>query len=283
MHVSAPSLRAFFERYELDEDAHRAVAARARAHGLAFVSTPFDEDAVALLERVGCDAYKIASGDITHLRLIDCAAATGRPLIISTGMSEQAEVARALDCARAAGATAIALLHCVSAYPVPAGEENLRAIATLASRFDVPVGLSDHSKESFSAVVAVALGASVYERHLVADPADEAIDAPVSASPGELAEIVRTAARVQRALGDGRRTCGRSEQGNRMASRRGLYASRDLAPGAPLCSADLVALRPEGAVPASSWAGVLGRCLEQPLAEGAPLPAGVLEGLEEAS
>ncbi|MDE3131261.1 MAG: N-acetylneuraminate synthase family protein, partial [Acidobacteriota bacterium] len=163
-HVNAESLAAFFAGFELDEEAHRAIAARARRHGLAFMSTPLSLDAVDLLERVGVDAYKIASGDITCLPLLERVAQTGKPIVLSTGMSDLAEVADAVVHVRTAGAKDLALLHCVSAYPVPSGSEHLRAIDTLASAFAVPVGLSDHTTEPLAAALAVSLGASLYER-----------------------------------------------------------------------------------------------------------------------
>ena len=166
-HVQAASLREFFAAFELDEAAHHAIAARARAHGLALIATPLSEGAVDLLERVGVDAYKIASGDLTWTRLIDRCAHTGKPLILSTGMATIAEVAHGLAHAQLGGAASVALLHCVSAYPVPHGSENLRAIATLAEAFSMPVGLSDHGADTSAVPIAVALGASLYERHLV--------------------------------------------------------------------------------------------------------------------
>ncbi len=131
-HVEATSLTEFFQAFELDEAAHRAVAARARQHGMAFISTPFSLHSVDLLERVGVDAFKVASGDLTWDALIERVARSGKPLIISTGMATLAEVAHALATARLAGATQIVLLHCVSAYPNPRGAENLKAIDTLA-------------------------------------------------------------------------------------------------------------------------------------------------------
>jgi sialic acid synthase SpsE len=273
MHVQARSLAGFFEQFELDEAAHRAVAARARARGLAVMSTPFDLDAVDLLERVGVDAYKIASGDITFHQLIARAAATGKPLVISTGMSDLSEVASAVTCAREAGAREIALLHCVSAYPVPEGSENLRAIATLASTFDVPVGLSDHTTMLEAAIVATALGASIYERHLVADAEDDAIDRAVSSTPEELRAIIEGSERARRSLGDGVKICLDAEAGNRTASRRGLYAVRTLAPGQVLRVADMVALRPAGAADPRDWRKLTGRRVVKPIAAGDSLDA----------
>lgn len=271
MHVEAQSLVDFFAGFELDEEAHRRIAARARAHGLAMLSTPFDLDAVALLERVGVDAYKIASGDVTYHQLIARAAATGKPLIISTGMSDLADVGEALACARAAGATDVALLHCVSAYPVPAGSENLRAIATLAQTFQVPVGLSDHSACPEAAVVTMALGGSLYERHIVADAASTAIDKDVSSTAQELAGIVAMAERARYALGDGIKRCLQSESPNREGSRRGLYAARNLAPGHSISEDDFTALRPLGPIDARDWRSVIGRTVTRAVTAGEAL------------
>ena len=186
-HVDSASLQDFFRQFELDEAAHAAIAERARFLGMAFMSTPFDEAAVAMLERVGCDAYKIASGDLTHHRLIERAAATGKPLVLSTGMSNLDEIYDAVDVARSAGAKSIALLHCVSAYPVPKGSENLQAIATIGKALGLPVGLSDHGTDVSDIVIAVTLGAVLYERHIVLEEDSSAIDAAVSSTPHDLA------------------------------------------------------------------------------------------------
>ena len=257
-HVDAPSLRDIFARYELDEAAHRAVADRARRHGLAWLSSPFDDAAVDMLVRLGCDALKIASGDITHHRLIARAAATGKPLVLSTGLSTLDDVAVAVTCAREAGAGSLALLHCVSAYPTPDDEQNLAAITTLATVFGVPVGLSDHTADAAGVAAAVALGASLYERHIKASDADPVIDAAVSSSPEALARIVATAAATQARLGSGIRAPQPAELANRRGSRRALYATRDLPAGTVIAEADVIALRPEEGVPASRWRDLIG-------------------------
>ncbi|MEW6320981.1 MAG: N-acetylneuraminate synthase family protein [Acidobacteriota bacterium] len=273
-HVEAASLVEFFRQFELDEEAHRAVARQARAHGLAFLSTPFDEDAVDMLVRVGVDALKIASGDLTHHRLIAKAARTGKPLILSTGMANLTEIAEAVGCARMAGATALALLHCVSAYPVPQGEENLRAIVTLADQFYLPVGLSDHGTDPLAAAMTVALGGQLFEKHLVLDADGGEIDAPVSATPDALAVLVRTAARAQAALGDGRKVCRGAEAANRASSRRSLFAARRLHPGERIGEADLVALRPGTGVDARRWRELVDMVVTRPIAAGAPFVEG---------
>ncbi len=244
MHVDADSMSDFFAQFELDERAHRQVALRARARGLAVIATPLSLEAVDLLEHVGVDAYKIASGDITWEQLIRRCGQTRKPVVISTGMSSMAEVTRAVACARLGGSTDVALLHCVSSYPVPEGSENVRAVATLADEFDIPVGLSDHGADTFAWPLAVALGASIYERHIVTSSTDGSIDAAVSSDPAQLAEAIRAGGRAALASGSGIKVCLPVEAPNRTASRRGLYARRPLAAGDVISADDLVALRP---------------------------------------
>lgn len=243
-HVDAASLVDFFRRFELEADVYRQVAVRARALGLAFIATPLSESAVDLLQSIGVDAYKIASGDITWAGLIRRCAATATPVIISTGMASLSEAQRAMAWAIEAGAPGVALLHCVSAYPVPKGNENLRAIATLGLSCPVVVGLSDHGADAASVPLAVAMGAAIYERHLVLHDDDGSVDAAVSSTPEALAAIVRTAARAAAALGSGVKQCLPAERVNRAASRRGLYARRALPAGHVITAADVVALRP---------------------------------------
>jgi sialic acid synthase SpsE len=280
-HVQASSLREFFRQFELDEAAHLAVARAARARGLAMLSTPFSEDAVAMLDRVGCDALKIASGDVTHRHLIERAARTGRPLVISTGMSNLEEVARAVEWARAAGAAGVALLHCVSSYPVPRGSENLRAIAELSRVFQVPVGLSDHTTEPLAAPLAVALGACLYERHFVLDAGMASVDAAVSATPEQLRAIVGSAEDARAALGQGRKACLPSEAPNVLASRRSLYATRTLSPGDIVGEDAVAALRPAFGLDASHWHDLVGRRVTRPVPAGTVFLDTDLEGHHE--
>ena len=273
LHVNVASLRDLFARYELDEAAHAAIAQRARRLGLGFISTPFALDAVDMLHRLGVDAFKIASGDVTHHQLIARAARTGHPLVISTGMSTLREVADAVACARQAGARHLALLHCVSAYPTPDDQQNLGAIRTLADTFGVPVGLSDHSATNHSAsgeslAIAVALGASIYERHLKPENGDACLDEAVSSNCTELAAAIAAAARAKRAIGHGRREPQAAEIGNRTPSRRALYAARDLAPGDIVNVEDIIALRPGDGLSAVHYAALAGTKLSRAIAAG---------------
>jgi len=269
-HVNCASLREFFRQFELDASAHRALAHQARANGLAFISTPFDEAMVDLLMSLECDAFKIASGDVTHARLIARVARTGRPLIISTGMASLAEVSAAVRVALEAGANEIALLHCVSAYPVPAGQENLRAITELRRTFGVPVGLSDHGTNACDLAAAVALGASLYEKHLMLDGDDHQIDAAVSVTPAQFAALVRDAEHVRKALGDGRKVCQPAEGVNVVPSRRSLCAARALRTGETVTEDALLALRPATGLHPGRWRELVGQRLKRDLAAGAP-------------
>ena len=272
-HVHATSLRTFFRTFELDEAAHRAIADRAHERGLAMIATPFDEDVVDWLESAGCDAYKIASGDVTYPALIERAAITGKPLLLSTGMSDVEDVRLALETARTAGARHLVLLHCVSAYPVPAGQENLGALTQLSRVFGVAVGLSDHSSDPLSVPLAVALGASVYERHFALEGEPDQIERELSSTPGELRAAIETAERARAALGDGRKVCRPTERRNRAASRRSLHATRDLRAGALLDLSAVVPLRPATGIDPRRVDEAMGRRLVRDVAAGEPIGA----------
>jgi sialic acid synthase SpsE len=268
-HVSARSLVEFFHAFELDEEAHAAVAREARWRGLAFMSTPFDIPAVDMLERVGCDAYKIASGDITFTGLLERVARTRKPIVISTGMSDANDIAAALATVRQHGGGPVALLHCVSSYPVPDDSQNLGAISGLAERFGVVTGLSDHSTDPTAVVVAVALGASIYEKHFMLQGQD-AIDAAVSADPAEFSRLVRAAERARLALGHGRKHCLAAEARNVVASRRSVYAARDLRAGDTIGPDDLVLLRPAIGLDPNYASVLVGRPVLRDIPAGTP-------------
>ena len=267
-HVKAASLQEFFKTFELDWDAHRAVMARARKHGLAVMTTPFAEELVPTLQSLQFDAYKIASGDVTYDGLISAAADTGRPVVISSGMSDLEEIGRALRVARRAGAEQLAVLHCVSAYPAPVESQNLRAVKTIADAFGLPTGLSDHGSGLASAVAAVALGAVIYERHLVLENDQSAIDRAVSSTPSELKAIVQAMDQVRLALGTGVKVCQRAEAVNMTASRRGLYAARTLRAGEVVTRGDVVVLRPASSIPPSELHTLVGLTLTRDVVAG---------------
>jgi sialic acid synthase SpsE len=169
-----------------------------------------------------------------------------------------------------AGASALAVLHCVSAYPTPIDSQNLRAIETLAVATGLPVGLSDHGPGLLSAVAAVVLGASLYERHLVIGEDHDAIDRAVSSTPAELRAIVEAMRQTQAALGDGIKRCLAAEAPNRTPSRRGLYAARTLRAGDVVGADDVAVLRPASQVPPSQRDALIGSVLRRDIAAGEP-------------
>jgi sialic acid synthase SpsE len=266
-HVEGGSLRELFRTFELSTTDYRRIVAHARRVGIGVLVTAFDVETVQAFDAMGVDAFKIASGDLTHMALIEAAARTRRPVVISTGMSEQADVDDALDWAVGAGARALAVLHCVSAYPTPDDQQNLRAIATLAHRCRVPVGLSDHGMGRDAAVMAFTLGATLYERHLHL-PGTGAIDAAVSSTPEQLRDIVQAVERCRTALGHGRREPMPAEVANVHPSRRGLYAARALRAGDVVTEADVVALRPAAGLGARFHRSLVGCRVRRPIAAG---------------
>ncbi len=266
-HVQAASLREFFRRFELDVDVWPALVARARARGLAVIVTAFDAHAVDTFAALGVDAFKIASGDLTHALLVERVSRSGRPVILSTGMSTDGDVSNAVDWAVSSGARTVALLHCVSAYPTPDDQQNLRAIATLARHYPLPIGLSDHGMGADAALLAFALGATLYERHVYL-PGTDAIDAPVSSTPEELADLVRRLDRAHAAMGDGRRAPQDQERPNIVPSRRGLYARRTLAPGERIDAEDVIALRPAAGLGAEYARALVGCEVTRDIPEG---------------
>lgn len=277
-HVPSASLRAFFARFELDIEAHRRIIARARERDLAVVATPLFEAAVPMLDALGVDAFKIASGDLTYDGLIVAAARTRKPIVLSTGMATLDEARRAMLVAQHAGGRAIAVLHCVSSYPVPAAQENLRAISTLGGALGVPVGLSDHGSGLASAVAAATLGARLYERHLMLDRTPDVIDAAVSSTPAELQAIVAALRHARVALGDGRKVCQPAEEANRAPSRRGLYAARALRAGDRVSPEHITALRPASGLAPADIPLLLGATLSRDLAAGEPFTRDDLAG-----
>ena len=235
------------EEIELPREWQAELAERARERGIDFFSTPFDHEAVAELDALDVPVLKIASFEIGDLPLIRCAAATGRPLLISTGMATIGEVEEAVVAAREAGASAIGLMQCTSVYPAPAKRANLRAMRTMAEAFDVPVGLSDHTTGIAVPIAAAALGAAFVEKHFTLDRTMEGPDHPFALEPPELEAMVAGIRDARAALGDGRKQGPGPEEREEMyeLARRSLIATRDLAAGTVL-QADMITVKRPG-------------------------------------
>jgi pseudaminic acid synthase len=257
-------------------DWHEALFAKGRELGITVFSTPFDATAVDLLESLGAPAYKIASFELLDVALIERCAATGKPLIISTGMGSLDEISDAVSAARRAGAGQIALLQCVSAYPAPADEAYLANIPELAHRFDVLAGLSDHTLGVSVPIAAVALGASLIEKHVTLRRADGGVDAAFSLEPLELQQLVQEARTVARAVCGPRFGPKLSEMGS-LDYRRTLYVVADIAAGETFTTENIRAIRPGFGLPPKHLRTVLGRRSLQPLKRGTPLSFDVIE------
>ena len=250
-------------------DWHAQLFAHGASRGLVVFSTPFDEHAIEQLDRLGAPAFKIASFELVDLELIACAARTGKPLIMSTGMASDDEVAEAVETARRHGNGGVALLHCVSGYPTPIEQTNLRRLDAIA-RLGMVVGISDHSPGAIVPVAAVARGASIVEKHLTLARADGGPDAGFSLEPAEMAEVVRGARLAWSALGDGSARRPKDEDGSRRF-RRSLYAVDDIAPGEPLTRSNVRSIRPGYGLAPRELPVVIGKCARIAIARGTPL------------
>ncbi|MCU0274995.1 MAG: pseudaminic acid synthase [Acidimicrobiales bacterium] len=222
---------------------HEPLRDEAQRFGIQCLSSPFDATAVALLDDLGLPALKIASFELVDLELIACAAATGRPLIISTGMASVAEIDAAVATARANGDGGVVLLRCNSAYPAPAGEMDLRTIPDMVSRWGCPVGLSDHTLGNAAAIAAVALGACVVEKHVTLTRSEPGPDSAFSLEPAELAALVRDLREAEAAIGAVRYGPTEREQAS-LAFRRSIFAVADIAEGEPFTRANVRVIRP---------------------------------------
>lgn len=261
--------------YELYDEAHTPwdwhapIMARARARGLSCFSTPFDDSAVEFLEELGVPAYKIASFEATDLPLIEKVAATGKPLLISTGMASVAEIGQAVEAARAAGAEHIVLLKCTSTYPATPANTNLATIPNMRATFGCQVGLSDHTMGCGVAVGGVALGAAVIEKHFTLSRADGGVDSAFSMEPGEFRLMRTECDRAAEAVGTVHYggTC--AEQESRRF-RRSLYIARNMKAGEALTADNLRAVRPGFGLPPAALRTLLGRPVARDIAAGTP-------------
>lgn len=245
--------------------------------GLDLFSAPVDQSSVDFLERLNVPAYKIASFDIVDLALVRRAARTRRPLIMSTGMASLAEIAEAVSAATDAGATEMVLLKCTSAYPAPPSEMNLRAIPYMAEMFGVPVGLSDHTTGIESAVVAVALGACVIEKHLTLSRDLPGPDRAFSLEPHEFGRLVAAIRTTEAALGSARYRLGPQEQASR-SLRRSLFIVQDVRAGEVLSADHVRSIRPGHGLHPRHLPDVLGRTAVHDIARGTPVSWDLLGG-----
>ncbi len=259
---------------------HKDLFDYARELGITIFSSPFDPTAVDLLESLNAPAYKIASFEAVDLPLIRYVAATGKPMIISTGMANEDEIQEAVDAARSGGCEQLALLHCVSGYPAPAKDYNLKTIPDMAARFGAVVGLSDHTLDNATAIASVALGASIIEKHVTLDRSGGGPDDSFSLEPSDLAHLCRDAITAWEAIGKvdyGRKS---TELGN-VKFRRSLYFVKDLSPGDVICESAVRSVRPGYGLSPKCLEDVLGRQVSVAVKAGSPVTASVLSSPPE--
>jgi len=260
-----------FRELELPRDWHGDLFRHATDVGLDFLSTPFDFEAVDLLDDLGVKAFKVASYELWHLPLIREIASRGKPIICSTGMANLADVQDAVDTVAATGNDQLILLHCVVNYPPPFADLNLRAIRTLREAFGVPVGYSDHSSGITAPIVATALGAAVIEKHFTLSRDLPGPDHRFAIEPDELIAMVRAIRDAKDALGTGIKRMAPAEADLYTTARRSLFAARDIPAGTVLGSEHVAILRPGTGIEVRDLEKVIGRTTRRPIARHEPL------------
>lgn len=264
------SLHALYDRAHTPWAWHAELFAHARERGLVAFSSPFDATAVDFLEALDAPCYKVASFELVDLPLVRRVAATGKPVIVSTGMATEREVAEAVDAARGAGCRDLVLLQCTSAYPADASDAALATLPDLARRFACHAGLSDHSAGITVPVAATALGAVMVEKHVTLARDDGAVDSAFSLIPEEFAELVRETRRAHAALGEVRYGPAEGER-DMLRFRRSLYFVADLPAGTTLTTEHVRAIRPGLGLAPKHLERVLGATLVRDVTRGTPV------------
>lgn len=262
--------------YELYQEAHtpwewhEPIFSLAADLGLAAFSSAFDPTSIEFLEKLGVPAYKVASSEVTDLPLVRGMAATGKPLIISTGMATLGEIDAAVRTARAAGNDQLIVLGCTTSYPAPPEHSNLRSLPVLEGAVDAHVGLSDHTLGIGAAVAAVALGATVIEKHVTLSREDGGVDSAFSLEPRELTLLRTETETAWRSLG--RVSFGPSDaEAEGLRFRRSLHVVEDVAAGEPITADNVRSIRPTGGLEPESFATVAGRTFRADTPKGTPL------------
>ena len=270
------SLYQLYKNAHMPWEWHQRLFAKAKELGITIFSSPFDFSAVDLLEELDAPAYKIASFEVIDLPLIKRVAQTGKPMIISTGMANKAEIQDAITTARENGCEELVVLHCVSSYPAPAEQYNLRTIEDISQRFDVLSGLSDHTLDNATAVVSVAFGACVIEKHVTLDRNGGGADDSFSLEPTELGQLCRDTHTAWQAMGKVNYERTPAEQGN-VQFRRSLYVVKDIAAGELLTAENVRSIRPGFGLAPKHYDAVLGKVAKGIIYRGAALSFDLIE------
>ena len=256
------SLHDLYEKAHMPWDWHKPLFEYAKEQNVTIFSSPFDFSAVDLLESLDAPAYKIASFEVIDLPLIRYVAQTGKPMIISTGMADADEIAEAIATAKDAGNKELVVLHCVSGYPAPAADYNLRTLPDMAARFGTLVGLSDHTLDNTTAVASVVLGACVIEKHFTLDRNGGGADDSFSLEPADLQALCRDTKTAWQALGNVEYALKSSEQGNAQF-RRSLYFVKDMKAGDMIDETCIRSVRPGFGLPPKFYDDLIGKRVTQ--------------------
>ena len=256
-------------RLELSLADWQALAAHCNGRGIEFMSTPFCADALTMLLGLGMRRVKVPSGEVTNLPLLAAIGATQKPVVLSTGMATMAETAEAVAILRDAGTTDLVVLHCTSEYPAPIAEINLRAMATMHAALGVPVGYSDHTQGIHVPVAAVAMGATVIEKHFTLDRTLPGPDHKASLEPDELARMIREIRDIGQALGNGEKMPSPTERETAQLVRRSWHAARPITAGAVIGPEDVALRRPAAGLPPKQ--SPIGRQATRTIPAGSPI------------
>jgi N-acetylneuraminate synthase len=264
------TLYQLYQEAQMPWEWHKPLFEHARQLGITIFSSPFDNTAVDLLEDLNAPAYKIASFEAVDLPLIQYVASTGKPMIISTGMADAEEIQEAIDAARSGGCKELAILHCVSGYPAPAADYNLRTLTDMIQRFGLVTGLSDHTLDNTTAITSVALGASIIEKHFTLNRGGGGPDDSFSLEPAEMKALCEGAHTAWSALGSvdyGRKS---SEQGN-VKFRRSLYFVKDMMAGDAITEDSVRSVRPGFGMSPKHLGTIIGKTLAQSVRKNSPV------------
>ena len=265
-----------YKLYDLYDEAHtpfewhRELFEYAKKIGITIFSSPFDETAVDLLEELNTPAYKIASFELTDIPLISYVAKQGKPILMSTGMASEIEIGEALEAARSNGCNSILLFHCISSYPAPTSQANLKQIVNLKKNFGISIGLSDHTIGNTCAICAVSLGACAIEKHFTIDRSDEGPDSSFSMEPSELIDLVRETKIAWDSLGKEGFERPEAEKNN-MVFRRSIYFIKDLKAGSKITVENIKRIRPGYGISPKYFKKLLGRTIKYDVSRGDPV------------
>lgn len=274
---SGKSQREMLEPYELSPEQHRELQSYCEKHGITFLSTPFDSQSLSLLDDLNVPAIKIGSGELTNTPFLREIAELNRPMIVSTGMSTMEEVEAAVEAIRDASTDVpLALLHCVSLYPTDIGIANLSAMQAMDDRFEIPIGFSDHTTQVETMGFAVAMGATIVEKHLTLDRSLPGPDHEASLEPDELDRAIDIVRNAERAKGSSEKQPVGDEIDTAFIARKSLHATTDIKAGTTITSDHIEITRPANGLQPGRYEDILGYRLSESLAPGDPITDEVL-------